>query len=180
METIFKRNGISRGGQLWCQLHWVPDAPGGRLQPVLMRHPPQLSVKTWSSRDTCWWPTRHHYLSKPGGGEGVGGLGGAAYKDRARPPPPRPDAASWRRRPLGLERRGGSWPLLGFIRAVCCWCLRAVVVLPSSPSNGGPITHPRSVCVCVRARANCCKATVTLTFVHASGEVIGPNKNGQR
>ena len=31
------------------------------------------------------WP-RHHYLSKPGGGGG--GLGGVAYKDRARPPRP--------------------------------------------------------------------------------------------
>ena len=34
--------------------------PGGRLQPVLMRHPPQLSVKTW------------------GGGGGSGGGGGPA------------------------------------------------------------------------------------------------------
>ena len=98
-------------------------APGGRLQPVLMRHPPQLSVKTWGggggdlikkqtnfgggqlgggssrvgggggqaggrggggvrtvfSRDTSWWPTRHHYLSKPrGGGCRIQGPGLAA------------------------------------------------------------------------------------------------------
>ena len=33
------------------------------------------------------WP-QHYYLSKPRGGGG--GLGGFAYKDRARPPPPPP------------------------------------------------------------------------------------------
>ena len=43
------------------------------------------SCQTVFSRDTCWWPTRHHYLPKPGGGGG--GLGGVAYKDRAWPPP---------------------------------------------------------------------------------------------
>ena len=48
---------------------WVSGqcpGPGGRLQPVLMRHPPQLPVKTWR-----------------GGGGGAGGC----RKDRARPPP---------------------------------------------------------------------------------------------
>ena len=46
----------------------------------------RLRRQTVFSRDTCWWPTRPHYLSKPGG-EGGGGLGGVAYKDRARPLP---------------------------------------------------------------------------------------------
>ena len=46
----------------------------------------RLWRRTVFSWDTCWWPTRHHYLSKPRGGGG-GGLGGVAYKDRARPPP---------------------------------------------------------------------------------------------
>ena len=31
--------------------------------------------RTAFSRNPCWWPTRHHYLSKPGGGEGAGGGG---------------------------------------------------------------------------------------------------------
>ena len=48
----------------------------------------RLERRTVFSRDTCWWPTRHHYLSKPGGeGGGLGGGGGVAYKDRARLPP---------------------------------------------------------------------------------------------
>ena len=33
----------------------------------------RLRRRTVFSRDTCWWPTRHHYLSKPGGGGGAGG-----------------------------------------------------------------------------------------------------------
>ena len=32
----------------------------------------RLRRRTVFSRDTCWWPTRHHYLSKPGGGGGWG------------------------------------------------------------------------------------------------------------
>ena len=31
----------------------------------------RLRRRTVFSRDTCWWPIRHHYLSKPGGGGGV-------------------------------------------------------------------------------------------------------------
>ena len=37
------------------------------------------------SRDTCWGPTRHHYLSKPGGGGG--GLGGSHTRTRPGCPP---------------------------------------------------------------------------------------------
>ena len=50
----------------------------------------RLWLRTVFSRDTCWWLTRHHYLSQPRGGGG--GLGGVAYKDRARPPPRVPNA----------------------------------------------------------------------------------------
>ena len=49
--------------------------------------------RTVFSRDTCWGPTRQHYVSKPGGGEGGGeGLGGRT-QGPGPPPPTREKAA---------------------------------------------------------------------------------------
>ena len=65
----------------------VPDCwaqgPGGRLQPVLMRHPPQLSVKTCGGGGV-----------QPGvGGGGAGGCRIQGPGPAAPPPPPGPKAA---------------------------------------------------------------------------------------
>ena len=64
----------------------------------------RLRHRTVFSRDTCWGPTQHHYLSKPGGGGG--GLGGVAYKDPARPPPPGPLPQKGGFQVWGLGSRG--------------------------------------------------------------------------
>ena len=77
--------------------------PGGRLQLVLMRHPPSYLSKLAGGVLAAWrgggmgqkiwrrWRhgTRTSIFQNSGGvgGEGGGGLGGVAYKDRARPPP---------------------------------------------------------------------------------------------
>ena len=62
-----------------CGQHWanknnsnVPQCTGGRLQPVLMRHRPQLSVKTWGGGS--WGGGRLEGLG--GGGGRLEGLGG--------------------------------------------------------------------------------------------------------
>ena len=53
-----------------CQL---PGGGGGRLQPVLMRHPPQLSVKTWGG---AVWEGVGGRVCGWGGGVGRAGVGG--------------------------------------------------------------------------------------------------------
>ena len=67
---------------------YTPLSPGGRLQPVLMRHPPSYLSKLGGGGGCRGGPTGGRGGGvKPGVRGGGGGLGGVAYKDRARPPP---------------------------------------------------------------------------------------------
>ena len=95
------------------------------------------------SRDTCSWLTRHHYLSKAGGG---GGLGGVAYKDRARPPPRAGNVAQprcpWPTDPRGLgiqcAHRGASSK--GASRS-CQRCWKALLYLSDTARLGQAHGH---------------------------------------
>ena len=55
----------------------VVGVPGGRLQPVLMRHPPQLSVKTWGGGGGGSWGRGS---SRGSGGGQAGGQGGGSSR----------------------------------------------------------------------------------------------------
>ena len=59
--------------------HVPRGARGGRLQPVLMRHPPQLSVKTWGggAGGGQWGGVGWRVCGGRGGGSAVGGGGGS-------------------------------------------------------------------------------------------------------
>ena len=76
----------------------------------------RLWHRTVFSRDTCWWPTRHHYLSNPGGGGG--GLGGWSH---ARTWPGHPPVSTTCRRCLQLAGR------------VYLWCTVSIDPDPPSP-----------------------------------------------
>ena len=55
------------------------------------------------------WP-QHHYLSKPGGDRGGGGLGGVAYKDRARSPP----SDAMQNTQSARNKKDAHWALPGY------------------------------------------------------------------
>ena len=61
--------------------------PGGQLQPVLMGHPPQLSVKTWGGGAVGGGSSRGGGGVKPGvGGGPAGGWGGGLAGGQGRRP----------------------------------------------------------------------------------------------